>query len=144
MKPLLWHQIKPVKEPSLFLIFSATEICSHLINNDVYIDEGWEHVKGKPCNRKMEFFFNCHSLMMSELAENYNMGTRFPGRESADSHLSAQIAAEEKLFAADEEVCLLKEQLSTSQESLAAHLEAERVAEEAKEKAERETLDLRN
>ena len=43
--------------------FSATEFCSHLINNDVYISEGWEHVKGKPCNRKMEFFFNCHSLV---------------------------------------------------------------------------------
>ena len=43
--------------------FSAVEICSHLINNDVYVGEGWEHVKGKPCNRKMEFFFNCHSLV---------------------------------------------------------------------------------
>ncbi|KAK0592892.1 hypothetical protein LWI29_027323 [Acer saccharum] len=71
--------------------FSATEICSHLINNDVYIGEGWEHVKGTPCNRKMEFFFYCHSL-----------------------------------------------------ESFAARLEAEQVAEEAKEKAEHKALDLRN
>ena len=43
--------------------FSAAEIYSHLINHDIYIGEGWEHVKGKPCNRKMEFFFNCHSLV---------------------------------------------------------------------------------
>ncbi|KAK0606564.1 hypothetical protein LWI29_000692 [Acer saccharum] len=108
--------------------FSATEICLHLINNDVYIGEGWEHVKGKPCNKKMEFFFNCHSLL----------------RESADGYLSAQIAVEEKLSAIEEEVHLLKEQLFASQESLAARLEVERVAEEAKEKAEREVLDLRN
>ncbi|KAK1588630.1 hypothetical protein Q3G72_025213 [Acer saccharum] len=38
--------------------FSATEICSHLANNDVYIGDGWGHVKNKSCNRKMEFFFN--------------------------------------------------------------------------------------
>ena len=43
--------------------FLATEICSHLVNNDVYIGESWGHVKGKSCNRKMEFFFNCHSLV---------------------------------------------------------------------------------
>ena len=43
--------------------FSATEIYSHLINNDVYIGEGSEHVKSKSCNRKMEFFFNRHSLV---------------------------------------------------------------------------------
>ena len=45
-------------------------------------------------------------------------------REFADGHLSAQIAAEEKL--------------SASQESLAARLEAERIVEKAKEKAEHE------
>ncbi|KAK0584270.1 hypothetical protein LWI29_010307 [Acer saccharum] len=67
--------------------FSATEICSHLANNDVYVGEGWGHVKNKSCNKKMEFFFNCHSLRS---------------------------------------------------------LEAERVAEEAKEKAELEAADLRN
>ena len=43
--------------------FSATEICSHLVNNDIYIREGWQHVKGKSCNRKMEFFFNYHLLV---------------------------------------------------------------------------------
>ncbi|KAK1578078.1 hypothetical protein Q3G72_027349 [Acer saccharum] len=154
--------------------FLATEICSHLINNDVYIGKGWEHVKGKPCNRKMEFFFNCHSLMMSELAENYKYGNKTSReikrlreqastlaaeklsaeeshaqqfaqlRESADGHLSTQLAAEEKLSAAEEEIRSLKEHLSASQESFAARLEAERVAEEAKEKAEHEALDLRN
>ncbi|KAK0601718.1 hypothetical protein LWI29_026850 [Acer saccharum] len=154
--------------------FSATEIYSHLINNDVYIGEGWEHVKGKPCNRKMEFFFNCHSLMMSELAENYKYGNKGSRkikrlreqasilvaeklsaeeshaqqlaqlRESADGYLSAQLAAEEKLSAGEEEIRSLKEQLSASQESLAARLEAEQLVEEAKEKAEHEALDLRN
>ncbi|KAK0573748.1 hypothetical protein LWI29_013000 [Acer saccharum] len=107
--------------------FSATEICSHLVNNDVYIGESWGHVKGKSCNRKMEFFFNCHSLL-AQL------------RESSDGHLSAQLAAEEKLSAAEEEIRSLKEHLSTCQESFAARLEAE----EAKEKAEHEALDLRN
>ena len=47
------------------------------------------------------------------------------------------------MFAA-EEICLLREQLSASQESPAARFETERLAEEAKEKAEREALDLRN
>ena len=65
-------------------------------------------------------------------------------RESADGHLSAQLAAEEKLGAAEEEIRLLREQLSANQESLAARFETERLAEEAKEKAEREALDLRN
>ena len=65
-------------------------------------------------------------------------------RESADGHLSAQIATEEKLSAAEEEVRSLKEQLSASQESLAARLEAEWLAKEAKKKAEHEALDLRN
>ncbi|KAK0573562.1 hypothetical protein LWI29_009920 [Acer saccharum] len=94
--------------------FSATEICSYLINHDVCIGEGWEHIKGKPYKRKMEFFFNCHSLLPK------------------------------KNCLLEEEIRLLKEQLSTSQESLAARLEAKRLAEEAKEKAEREALDLRN
>ena len=43
--------------------FSATEICSHLINHDVYIGQSWEHVKNKSCNKKTKFFFNCHSLV---------------------------------------------------------------------------------
>ncbi|KAK0585282.1 hypothetical protein LWI29_026227 [Acer saccharum] len=137
--------------------FSATEICSHLINNDIYIGEGWEHVKGKPCNRKMEFFFNCHSLMMSELVENYKYGNKV-SREIKRLREQASILAAQKLSAeesyaqqlahlresADEEVRLLKEQLSASQKSLAARLEAERIAEEAKEKVEHEALDLRN
>ncbi|KAK0575194.1 hypothetical protein LWI29_035354 [Acer saccharum] len=154
--------------------FSATEICSHLVNNDIYIGDSWGHVKDKSCNRKMKFFFNCHSLMMSELGENYKYGIRASReikrlreqasvlvieklsaeeshaqqlaqfRESSDGHLSARLAVEEKLSAAEEEICSLKELLSTSQESFAAHLEAERVAEEAKEKAELEATDLRN
>ena len=65
-------------------------------------------------------------------------------RESSDGHLSAQLAAEEKLSAAEEEIRSLKEHLSASQKSFAARLEAERVAEEAREKAEHEALDLRN
>ncbi|KAK0574143.1 hypothetical protein LWI29_018809 [Acer saccharum] len=48
-------------------------------------------------------------------------------RESADGHLSAQLAAEEKLG-----------------ESLAARLEVERLTKDAKEKAEREAADLHN
>ncbi|KAK0578548.1 hypothetical protein LWI29_012027 [Acer saccharum] len=111
--------------------FSAIEICSHLVNNDIYIGESWGHVKDKSYNRKMEFFFNCHSLL-AQL------------RESSDGHLSARLATEEKLSAAEEEIRSLKELLSTSQESFAARLEAERVAEEAKEKAEHEAADLRN
>ncbi|KAK0570811.1 hypothetical protein LWI29_006810 [Acer saccharum] len=154
--------------------FSSIEICSHLINNDVCIGEDWGHIKGKSCNRKMEFFFNCHFLMMSELAENYKYGNKASReikhlreqastlaaeklsaeeshaqqfaqlRESTDGHLSARLAAEEKLSAAEEEIRLLKEHLSASQESFTARLEAERVAEEAKEKAEHEAQDLRN
>ncbi|KAK0575203.1 hypothetical protein LWI29_035401 [Acer saccharum] len=114
--------------------FSAIEICSHLINNDMYIGEGWEHVKGKSCNRKMEFFFNCHSLMMSELAENYKYGNK-ASREIKRLRDRASTLAAEKLSV---------EESHASQESLAARLEAEWVAEEAKEKAEREALDLRN
>ncbi|KAK0599181.1 hypothetical protein LWI29_003016 [Acer saccharum] len=154
--------------------FSATEICSHLANNDIYIGDGWGHVKNKSCNRKMEFFFNCHSLMMYEMGETYKFGIRASReikrlceqasvlaaeklsaeeshaqqlaqfRESSDGHLSARLAAEEKLFTAEEEIRSLKELLSSSQESFAARLEAERVAEEAKEKAEQEAVDLRN
>ncbi|KAK0576231.1 hypothetical protein LWI29_013973 [Acer saccharum] len=154
--------------------FSATEICSHLANNDIYIGDGWGHVKNKSCNRKMEFFFNCHSLMMSEMGETYKFGIRASReikrlreqasilatdklsaeeshaqqlaqfRESSDGHLSARLAAEEKLSAAEEEIRSLKELLSSSQESFVARLEAERVAEKAKEKAEQEAADLRN
>ncbi|KAK0584976.1 hypothetical protein LWI29_021609 [Acer saccharum] len=154
--------------------FSATEICSHLTNNDVYIGESWGHVKNKSCNKKMEFFFNCHSLMMSEMGDSYKFGIKASReikrlreqasvlaaeklsaeeshaqqfaqlRESSDGHLSARLAAEEKLSAAEEEIRSLKELLSSSQESFAARLEAERVAEEAKEKAELEAADLRN
>ncbi|KAK0575839.1 hypothetical protein LWI29_007994 [Acer saccharum] len=154
--------------------FLATEICSHLANNDVYIGDGWGHVKNKSCNKKMEFFFNCHSLMMSEMGESYKFGIRASReikrlreqasvlaaeklsaeeshaqqlaqlRESSDCHLSARLTAEEKLSAAEEEIRSLKELLSSSQESFAARLEAERVAEEAKEKAEQEAADLRN
>ena len=39
-------------------------------------------------------------------------------RESADGFLAAQLATEEKLFAAEEEIKLLKEQLSGSQDAL--------------------------
>ncbi|KAK0587922.1 hypothetical protein LWI29_031272 [Acer saccharum] len=154
--------------------FSATEICSHLVNNDIYIGDSWGHVKDKSCNKKMEFFFNCHSLMMSKLGENYKYGIRASSeikrlreqasvlaaeklsaeeshaqqlaqfRESSNGHLSARLAAEEKLSAAEEEIRSLKELLSMSQESFAARLEAERVAEEAKEKVEHEAADLRN
>ncbi|KAK0600947.1 hypothetical protein LWI29_019890 [Acer saccharum] len=154
--------------------FSATEICSHLANNDVYVGEGWGHVKNKSCNKKMEFFFNCHSLMMSEMGDSYKFGIKASReikrlreqasvlaaeklsaeeshaqqfaqlRESSDGHLSARLSAEEKLSAAEEEIRSLKELLSSSQESFAARLEAERVAEEAKEKAELEAADLRN
>lgn len=65
-------------------------------------------------------------------------------RESVDNHLSAQLDAEEKLAAAEEEIRSLEEQLLADQESLAACLEAERQAEEVKEKAECEALDLHN
>ncbi|KAK0585696.1 hypothetical protein LWI29_032630 [Acer saccharum] len=171
---------------------SAADICSYLSNNDVYVGEGWEHVKSRSCNRKMEFFFNCHSLvgfsqcsycisvcafsfqMMSELVDNYRRGN-FLSRDvkrlreqastlaaeklsaeesyaqqftqlrvSMDSYLFAQLATEEKLSAAKEEIRLLKEQLSANQEPLAVRLEAERLAKEAKEKAEHKALDLRN
>ncbi|KAK0582902.1 hypothetical protein LWI29_030944 [Acer saccharum] len=111
--------------------FTAAEICTYIMNNNVYVGEDWEELKKRSCNRKMEFFFNCHSLL-AQL------------RESTDGYLSAQLAAEEKLGAAEEEIRLLREQLSASQESLAARFETERLAEEAKEKAEREALDLRN
>ncbi|KAK0606535.1 hypothetical protein LWI29_000268 [Acer saccharum] len=176
----LAHEVPPIgpveaDEGNVSLFdFLATEICSHLANNDIYIGNGWGHVKNKSCNRKMEFFFNCHSLMMSEMGETYKFGIRASReikhlreqasvlaaeklsaeeshaqqlahfRESSNGHLSARLAAEEKLFAAEEEIRSLKELLSLSQESFAARLEAERVAEEAKEKAEQEAVDLRN
>ncbi|KAK0581189.1 hypothetical protein LWI29_011150 [Acer saccharum] len=129
--------------------FSTTEICSHLINNDVYIGEGWEHIKSKSCNRKMEFFFNCHFLTSVLAAKKLSTEESHAQqlaqlRESSDGHLSARLAAEDKLSAAEEEIRSLKELLSVSQESFTARLEAERVAEEAKEKAEHEAADLRN
>ena len=65
-------------------------------------------------------------------------------RESADGFLAAQLAAEEKLSAVDEENQSLQEQLAESQASLAAHIEVERLAEKAKKRAERESEDLRN
>ncbi|KAK0577369.1 hypothetical protein LWI29_032119 [Acer saccharum] len=67
----LAHEVPPTRpveadEGNVSLFdFSATEICSHLANNDIYIGDGWGHVKNKSCNRKMEFFFNCHSLVSS-------------------------------------------------------------------------------
>ena len=45
--------------------FSPAEFLNHFINNDIYFGEGWGKVKGKNCNNKMEFFFNCHSLVVS-------------------------------------------------------------------------------
>ncbi|KAK0588977.1 hypothetical protein LWI29_007964 [Acer saccharum] len=124
--------------------FLATEICSHLINNNVYIGEGWEHVKGKSCNRKMEFFFNYHSLMMSGLAENYKYGNK-ASKEIKRLREQAFILDAEKLSAEESYAQQLAQlRVCRCQESLVARLEAERVAEEAKEKAEREALDLRN
>ncbi|KAK0590680.1 hypothetical protein LWI29_030361 [Acer saccharum] len=104
----------------------------------------------------MKFFFNCHSLVKrlreqaSVLAAEKLSAEEFYAhqlsqlRESSDGHLFARLAVEEKLSATEEEIRSLKELLSTSQESFAARLEAERVAEEAKEKAEHEATDLRN
>ncbi|KAK0571694.1 hypothetical protein LWI29_020109 [Acer saccharum] len=131
--------------------FTAAKICTYMMNNNVYVGEGWEELKKRSCNRKMEFFFNCHSLEQTStlaaeklsIEENHTQQLA-QLRESADGYLSAQLAAEEKLGAAEEEIRLLREQLSASQESLAARFETERLAEEAKEKAEREALDLRN
>ncbi|KAK4856246.1 hypothetical protein QYF36_015660 [Acer negundo] len=111
------------------LDFSALEILSHLVQNDVYVGQGWEHVKNKLCNRKMEFFFNCHSLMMSKMADNYRRG-------NAVSSENKSFPTEEKLLSAEEEIKVLRDQLSISQYYLAAHMEAARVAEKAKEKAE--------
>ncbi|KAK0579961.1 hypothetical protein LWI29_034036 [Acer saccharum] len=51
------------------------------------------------------------------------------------------LAAEEKLVSL-RKIRLLREQLSASQESLAARLEVERLTEDAKEKAEREAADF--
>ncbi|KAK0591299.1 hypothetical protein LWI29_038178 [Acer saccharum] len=154
--------------------FTAAEICSYIMNNNVYVGESWEQIKKGSCNKKMEFFFNCYSLMLSELTDNYRRGNFLSRdlkrlreqsslseakkleaeethaqqlaqlRESADGHLSARLAAEEKLVVAEEEIRLLREQLSASQESLAARLEVERLTEDAKEKAECEAADLRN
>ena len=65
-------------------------------------------------------------------------------RESADGFLAAQLTAEEKLLAVEEEIKLLKEQLSRSQDALTTRIEAERLSTEAKEKAEHESKDLRH
>ncbi|KAK1587115.1 hypothetical protein Q3G72_009687 [Acer saccharum] len=136
------------KHPVLFpfQIFLRSRSC-HMIHNDVYIRQGWEHVKNKSCNKKMEFFFHCHSLMMSEMADNYRLGNRVSAenkhpREQISRSVADKFTAEEKLSATEEEIRLLKEQLSTSLDSLAARMEMERLAEEAKEKAERESKDL--
>ncbi|KAK0573835.1 hypothetical protein LWI29_014302 [Acer saccharum] len=129
--------------------FTAAEICSYIMNNNVYVGESWEQMKKGSCNKKMEFFFNCHSLASLLEAEKLSAEETHAQqlaqlRESADGHLSAQLAAEEKLGVAEKEIRLLREQLSASQESLAARLEVERLAEDAKEKTEREAVDLRN
>ncbi|KAK1588237.1 hypothetical protein Q3G72_021207 [Acer saccharum] len=104
--------------------FSATEICSHLINHDVYIAEK----------------LSIEESYVQQLAQL---------RDSIDGFLSAQLATEEKLStteeklsATEEEIRSLKQQLSVSQDSLAARFEAERLAEKAREKAERESQDL--
>ncbi|KAK0578755.1 hypothetical protein LWI29_015694 [Acer saccharum] len=154
--------------------FTTAEIFSYIMNNNVYVGESWEQIKKGSCNKKMKFFFNCYSLMLSELTDNYRRGNFLSRdlkrlreqsslleaekleaeenhaqqlaqlRESTDGHLSAQLTVEEKLGVAEEEIRLLREQLSASQESLAARLEVERLTEDAKEKAEREAADLRN
>ncbi|KAK0572997.1 hypothetical protein LWI29_001633 [Acer saccharum] len=99
--------------------FTTAEICSYIMNNNIYVAE------------KL-LAEETHAQQLAQL------------RESADGHLSAQLATEEKLGVAEEEIRLLREQLSVSQESLAARFEVERLAEDAKEKAEREAVDLRN
>ncbi|KAK0572445.1 hypothetical protein LWI29_031558 [Acer saccharum] len=137
--------------------FTAAEICSYLMNNNVYVGESWEQIKKGSCNKKMEFFFNCYSLDLKRLREQSSLSEAkkleaeethaqqlAQLRESADGHLSARLAAEEKLVVAEEEIRLLREQLSASQESFAARLEVERLTEDAKERAEREAADLRN
>jgi hypothetical protein len=65
-------------------------------------------------------------------------------QELADGSLAAQLAAEEKLLAAEEQIRLLKGQLADSQDALVAHMEGESSANAAKEKAERECEDLRH
>ena len=45
--------------------FSPAKLLNHFISNDIYFGKGWEQVRGKSCNSKMEFFFNCHSLVIS-------------------------------------------------------------------------------
>ncbi|KAK1561929.1 hypothetical protein Q3G72_003274 [Acer saccharum] len=78
------------------------------------------------------------------LLRNLNIQQLAQLRESADGFLSAQLAVEEKLYATEEEIRSLKQQLLASQDSLAARFEAERLAEEAKEKAKQESQDLHN
>ena len=60
-------------------------------------------------------------------------------RELADGFLFAQLAVEEKLSDTEKEIHLLKQQLSASQDSLTARFESERLAEDAREKAEHES-----
>ncbi|KAK0593829.1 hypothetical protein LWI29_018610 [Acer saccharum] len=139
--------------------FSATEICSYLVNNDIYIGDSWGHVKDKSCNRKMEFFFNCHSLSFREIkclheqasvllaeklsAEESHAQQLAQFRESSDGHLSARLAVEEKPL-------LLKRDSLAEGASvfelrvLRSTFGGRAVAEEAKEKAEHEAADLRN
>ena len=58
--------------------FSPTEILNHLIHNDVYFSLGWGHVKEKSVNSKMEFFFNCHSLVSFLTLRSYLVYAWFP------------------------------------------------------------------
>ncbi|KAK0604503.1 hypothetical protein LWI29_016301 [Acer saccharum] len=144
--------------------FSATEICSHLANNDVYIGDGWGHVKDKSCNRKMEFFFNCHSLvgsspqicvyfcfsfifsnfgcllpqMMSEMGESYKFGIR-ASREIKRLREQAFVLATEKLSAEESHA----QQLAQFRESSDGHLSARLAAEEKLSAAEEEIRSLK-
>ncbi|KAK0578949.1 hypothetical protein LWI29_018937 [Acer saccharum] len=142
--------------------FSAVEICSHLINNDVYVGEGWEHVKGKSCNRKMEFFFNCHSLvgflqnfcyisvyayfltrmfsfqMMSELVDNYRHENLL-SRENKCLREQASILAAEKLSAEES----YTQQLAQLSESADGYLFARLAVEEKLSAAKEEIRSLK-
>ncbi|KAK0595049.1 hypothetical protein LWI29_003019 [Acer saccharum] len=77
--------------------------------------------------------------MMSELAENYKYGNK-ASREIKRLREQASVLAAEKLSAEESHA----QQLAQLRESSDARLEAERVAEEARERAEHEALDLRN
>ncbi|KAK0575837.1 hypothetical protein LWI29_007971 [Acer saccharum] len=123
--------------------FTAAEICTYIMNNNVYVGEDWEELKKRSCNRKMEFFFNCHSLVSLSLCFRI-LVLAFPDFcfflfSCCPSWLT--IIGGEIFY---QRISASREQLSASQESLAARFDTERLAEEAKEKAEREALDLRN